>query len=93
MVVARADVSKQYAKPVVEALLEILGDALSEGRELNLQPMGRIKQKRVKETGKARVIVANIRQPHASATARPVVAAAPDASGAAAKEAVADEVE
>ncbi len=92
-VVARTEVSKKHAKPVVEALLEILGATLSEGREVNLQPMGRIKQKRVKDTGTARVIVANIRQTHASAIAQPLVAGAPAGSGDTAKEAVADEVE
>ena len=62
-VVERSEVAKKHAKPVIEAMLEVLGDALAQGRDLNLQPMGKIKRKRVKETEKARIIVANIRQP------------------------------
>lgn len=65
-VVERSDVSKKHAKPVIEAMLAILGEAIGEGRELNLQPLGKIKRKRMKETGKARVIIANIRQPSTS---------------------------
>ncbi len=62
-VVERSEVAKKHAKPVIEAMLAVLGDALSEGRDLNLQPMGKIKRKRMKENEKARIIVANIRQP------------------------------
>ena len=65
MVVERSDVAKKHAKPVVEAMLAVLGEALGEGRDLNLQPMGKIKRKRMKDTGKARVMVASIRQPNA----------------------------
>ena len=61
-VVAKSDVKKKYAKPVIEAMLEVLGDTLSEGREMNLQPLGKVKLNRTKETPTARVIVAKIRQ-------------------------------
>ena len=81
-VVERADIKKKLAKPVVEALLEVLGEALAvwfqvlvglrplhamgealaEGRELNLQPMGKLKYNRTRETPNARIIVAKIRQ-------------------------------
>lgn len=61
-VVERSDIKKKYAKPVVEAALAILGEALAEGRELNLQPMGKLKYNRTKETANARIIVAKIRQ-------------------------------
>ena len=61
-VVARSGVAKKHAKPVVEAVLAALADALSEGRDLNLEPMGKVKRKRVKETAKARIVIANIRQ-------------------------------
>lgn len=62
LVVARSDVKKKYAKPVVEALLEVLGESLAKGRELNLQPLGKLKYNRTKETPSARVVVAKIRQ-------------------------------
>lgn len=89
-VIERSDIPKRDAKPVVEAMLAVLGDALAEGRELNLKPMGKIKRKRVTEGDKARVIVASIRQPHAAGTDAdaPVTPKAPDA-----KEAVADDAE
>ncbi len=61
-VLARADTRKKFARPVVDAVLEVLGEALAEGRELNLPPLGRIKLNRVKDMPNARVIVAKIRQ-------------------------------
>ncbi len=62
LVVEKSDVKKKYAKPVVEALLEVLGDAIASGRELNLQPMGKLKYNRSKETSSARIVVAKLRQ-------------------------------
>ncbi len=67
-VVERSDVSKKHVKPVIEAMLAVLGEAIAEGRELNLQPLGKVKRKRIKETDKARVIVASIRQQIATET-------------------------
>ncbi|QIE44412.1 DNA-binding protein [Pseudohalocynthiibacter aestuariivivens] len=61
-VVERSDIKKKYAKPVVEAMIAVLGEALAEGRELNLQPLGKLKHNRTKETPTARIIVAKIRQ-------------------------------
>ncbi len=62
LVVSRSDIKKKYAKPVVEAILEVLGETLARGREMNLQPFGKVKYNRTKETTSARVIVAKIRQ-------------------------------
>ncbi|WP_223413009.1 HU family DNA-binding protein [Roseovarius aestuarii] len=62
LVVARSDVKKKYAKPVVEALLEVLGETLGKGREMNLQPLGKVKYNRTKETDSARIVVTKIRQ-------------------------------
>jgi len=61
-VVERSGVRKRNAKPVVEAMIDILGEAISEGRGLNLQPLGKLKHQRRKETGNATVTVAKIRQ-------------------------------
>lgn len=61
-VLGKGDIKKKYAKPVVEAVLEVLGDALAEGRELNLPPLGKIKINRVRDVANARIIVAKIRQ-------------------------------
>ena len=62
LVVERSDVKKKYAKPVIEAMMEVLGEALAEERPLNLQPMGRVLPQRVKDVGKHRVIITRIRQ-------------------------------
>ena len=62
LVVAKSDVKKKYAKPVVEAMLEVLGETLGKGREMNLQPFGKVKYNRTKETTSARVVVAKVRQ-------------------------------
>ncbi len=53
---------KNQIKAAVEATLEVLAEALQEGRDLNLPPLGKVKQKRVKETPGARIIIAKIRQ-------------------------------
>ena len=60
--VEMSGVKKRYAKPAIEAALAILGEALKEGRDLNLQPMGKVMAKNSKETGSGKVINARIRQ-------------------------------
>ncbi len=66
-VVARSGVKKKDAKPVVEAMLAVLGEAVASGRELNLQPFGKITIRRQNEKAAARVSVARIRQSNARA--------------------------
>jgi DNA-binding protein HU-alpha len=61
-VVQRSEIRKKFAKPALEAALEVLGEALAEGRELNLPPLGKVKFNRIKEGARARIIVAKIRQ-------------------------------
>jgi hypothetical protein len=68
-VVERSGIKKKFAKPVIEAMIDVLGEALSEGREINLQPFGRIKQQRTKDTSNAQIIVAKIRQSKAAGPA------------------------
>ena len=79
-VVLKSGIKKKDAKPVVEAMLEVLGDALADGRELNLRPLGKLKLNRTKETASARIIVAKIRQSKdaqkPNAPVNPTVAAA-----------------
>lgn len=62
LVVERSDVKKKFAKPVVEAMLEVLGEAIAQERSLNLQPMGRVVPQRTKDAGKNRVVITRIRQ-------------------------------
>ncbi len=68
-VVERSGVKKKFAKPVVEAMMDVLGEAIAEGREMNLQPLGKVKHQRTKDMAKARVTVAKIRQNKSAAPA------------------------
>lgn len=61
-VVKKSGIKKKDAKPVVEAMLNVLGSALQDGRELNLQPMGKIKVNREKKLAVGKVLIARIRQ-------------------------------
>lgn len=63
LVVERSGVKKKDAKPVVEAMLVVLGEAIADSRELNLHPMGKLKVRRVKQMPNGRVMVTKIRQP------------------------------
>ena len=61
-VVSKSGAKRKDAKPVVEAMLDVLGDALAQGEELNLQPFGKLKINRQKEMAGAKVFVCRIRQ-------------------------------
>ena len=61
-VVKRSGVKKKDAKQVVEAMLAVLGESLAEARELNLQPLGRLKVTRVKQTNGGQVMICKLRQ-------------------------------
>lgn len=62
LVVARSGMKKKDVKPVVEAMLAVLGDALAEQREMNLQPLGKLKVQRGKELHDGRALVLKLRQ-------------------------------
>lgn len=64
-VVERSGVKKKFAKPAIEAALAVLGEALAEGRGLNLRPMGKMKVLRSKDVSNGRVLTARLRQPMA----------------------------
>ena len=66
LVVERSGIKKKDAKPVIEAMLAVLGETIAKGREMNLQPFGRVKYNRTKETTSARVVVTKIRQSKAA---------------------------
>lgn len=61
-VVDRCGIKKKYAKPAVEAALAILGEALEEGRSLQMPPLGKVKVQRAKELEDGQVIVAKVRR-------------------------------
>lgn len=67
-VVARSGLKKRDVKPVVDHLLAVLGDAVSEGRELVIPPLGRIKVHKKKEAAKKTINFAKI---HRNLPAKP----------------------
>lgn len=66
-VVAESGMKKKDVKPVVEAMLNVLGGALANGEEMNLPPLGKVMINRKKELAKADVHIVKVRQPHAVA--------------------------
>ena len=68
-VVKLSGVKKRDVKPTVEAMLEVLGEAIREGRELNLAPMGKAKVNRAMQKSGHRVSVLKVRQKTKTATA------------------------
>lgn len=61
-VAERSGAKKRIVKPIVEATIDALAEAVGEGRDLNLQPFGKVKQNRVKDAPNARIVFAKIRQ-------------------------------
>lgn len=60
--VARTDVKKRDAKPAIEAALAVLAEALENGEELNLPPMGKLRAVKSKDLGDgARVLTLKLR--------------------------------
>ena len=66
LAVARSGVKKKDAKPTVEAVLAILGEAIADGRELNLQPFGKLRINRSEMKPNGKVIVCKLRQSNAA---------------------------
>ena len=61
-VVTRSGIKKKDAKPVVEAMLAVLGDALAEGRELILPPLGKVIVRKEKALPRGKMMMVKIRQ-------------------------------
>jgi len=61
-VLARCEVKKRDAKPVIEAMLAVLGEALGEGRGLNLEPMGKLRINRVEAKADRRIVICKLRR-------------------------------
>jgi hypothetical protein len=76
LVAARSGRKKKDVKPVVEAMLAVLGDALAAQRALDVQPLGRMKVQRGKELADGRALVLKLRQKSTRPNAAPD--AAPD---------------
>ena len=62
LVVERSMIKKKDAKPVIEAMLAVLGETIASGRELNLQPLGKLRINRSEDKSNGRVIVCKLRQ-------------------------------
>lgn len=60
--VSRSGIKKKYAKPAIEAALAVLGQALADGREIKLPPLGRGKVTRTQDKANGNVIVLRLRQ-------------------------------
>ena len=71
LVVERSGMKKKLVKPVVEAMLAVLGDAFAEQREMNLPPLGKIKVQRGKELHDGRALVLKLRQKSSQLNAAP----------------------
>lgn len=78
-VVERSGIKKKFAKPAIEAALAVLGEALADGRELNLRPLGKVKVQRTKTLSNGTVMVVRVRQPLAQED-RPVQDVVADAA-------------
>ena len=64
-VMAETGMKKKDVKPVVEAMLTVLGRALSEGEELNVPPLGKVMINRVKDVANAKIMNVKLRHPTA----------------------------
>ena len=62
LVVERSGIKKRFAKPTIEAALAVLGEAMAEGRPLNLKPMGKVKVHKSKPIAGGQVLMARVRQ-------------------------------
>lgn len=63
-VTERAGVKRRDAKASLEAALEILGEAIAEGRPINLPGLGKLKVTRTKKLTNGQVFTMRIRQPN-----------------------------
>ncbi|MEO1639296.1 MAG: HU family DNA-binding protein [Pseudomonadota bacterium] len=77
-VVARTNLKKRDVKPAVEAALSVIGDALRDGQDVNLPPLGKLRVVKTKDLDDgAAILTLKLRTPkHASVAATGV---APDA--------------
>jgi len=62
-VVLRSGVKKKDAKPVVEAMLAVLGETVASGRDLNLKPFGKLHLNRSETRSNGTVHICRLRQP------------------------------
>ncbi len=68
-VMTETGMKKKDVKPVVEAMLTVLGRALSDGEELVVPPLGKVMVKRAKDLPNARIMNIKLRHPTGDKTA------------------------
>lgn len=61
-VVAESGMKKKDVKPVVEAALKVLGEALTRGEELILPPLGKARVNRQKDLGSGEILIVKLRR-------------------------------
>ena len=61
-VVERSGIKKRDAKPVIEAMLAVLGETVQDGRDLNLKPFGKLKAVRSKTLPNGVMVTARLRR-------------------------------
>jgi DNA-binding protein HU-alpha len=76
-VVERSGAKKKDARPLVEAVLAVLGEALHAGEELNLPPLGKIKVNRQKDTSGGEMLIVRLKRGGARPGAGKAAGAAP----------------
>ena len=62
-VMAETGMKKKDVKPVVEAMLAVLGRALTKGEDLTVPPLGKLMIKRTKEAANATIVTVKLRHP------------------------------
>ncbi len=78
-VMARTDVKKRDAKPAIEAAMAVLAEALADGQDVNLPPLGKLRVVRSKDLeGGVRVMTLKLRTPKDATRATEMGLAAPD---------------
>lgn len=65
-VMAETGLKKKDVKPVVEAMLAVLGRALIAGEELTVPPLGKVMINRSKEVANATIVNIKLRHPNAN---------------------------
>jgi len=60
-VVLQTGMKKKDVKPVVEAMLAVMGDALGKGEEITAPPLGKLMIKKAKDTHNAKVLTLKLR--------------------------------
>lgn len=68
-VMAETGMKKKDVKPVVEAMLTVLGQALSNNEELAIPPLGKVRVNRMKDLANSKIINIKVRHPMHGQTA------------------------